>query len=89
MERFWDTARDVGELSMLIAARLTKLNKDDVYTCGMLHDCGLPLMIQAFEDFRGFLQENSNLSPRELESAETETFGFNHYQVAVRLVSVF
>lgn len=85
MERFWDTARDVSELSTLIAKRLTRLNKDDVYTCGMLHDCGLPLMVQAFEGFREFLQENGNLTANELEQAETEKFGFSHYKVGARM----
>ncbi|WP_432697036.1 HDOD domain-containing protein [Marinobacterium sp. YM272] len=85
MERFWDTARDVSELSTLIASRLTHLNKDDVYTCGMLHDCGLPLMVQAFEGFRDFLQQHGNLSTGELESAEVAKFGFSHYQVGSRM----
>lgn len=85
MERFWDTARDVSELSVEIAARISKLDKDDVYTAGMLHDCGLPLMIQAFDGFREFLVEHGNLAPSDLELAEEEAFGFSHYKVGARM----
>ncbi|SEG79320.1 HDOD domain-containing protein [Marinobacterium lutimaris] len=85
MERFWDTAQDVSELSTVIAQRLTRLNKDDVYTCGMLHDCGLPLMVQGFDNYRDFLLKNGNLSAAELEQAETQQFGFSHYRVGARM----
>jgi len=86
MERFWDTAKDVSQLSLNIAAKLRlRLNKDDVYTLGMLHDCGLPLMVQAFSGFREFLQSSPGFNVAELDKQERESFGFSHYQVGARM----
>jgi len=86
MERFWDTAKDVSQLSLNVAGKLRlQLNKDDVYTLGMLHDCGLPLMVQAFSGFREFLQSSPNFNVTELDKQERGSFGFSHYQVGARM----
>ncbi|WP_036188303.1 HDOD domain-containing protein [Marinobacterium lacunae] len=85
LERFWDTARDVSQLSIRVAEELTDLSKDDAYTLGMLHDCGLPLMVQAFPDYRSFLTQAGNLEPAEFERLEVEQFGFSHYQIGARM----
>lgn len=86
MERFWDTAKDVSQLSLKITNILRlKLNKDDIYTLGMLHDCGLPLMVQAFEGFREFLHASPHSSISELDHREREKFNFSHYQIGARM----
>ncbi|WP_027854352.1 HDOD domain-containing protein [Marinobacterium litorale] len=85
MERFWDSARDVAELSMTLAERLTKLDQDDSYTLGMLHDCGLPLMVQAFSEYRDFLRDCGNIEPALLAEKEFARFGFSHYQIGARM----
>jgi HD-like signal output (HDOD) protein len=86
MERFWDTAKDVSQLSLKVADKLRlRLNKDDIYTLGMLHDCGLPLMVQAFAGYREFLHSSPNLSVPELDRQEREVFGFSHYQIGARM----
>ncbi|MBV1787743.1 HDOD domain-containing protein [Marinobacterium sp. D7] len=85
LERFWDTAKDVATLSVSISQRLAKLDQDDAYTLGMLHDCGLPLMVQGFSDYRQFLQSAGNLDPANFAQQESELFGFNHFQVGARM----
>jgi HD-like signal output (HDOD) protein len=86
MDRFWDTAKDVSQLSLKLADLLNlRLSKDDIYTLGMLHDCGLPLMVQAFSGFREFLRSASNLSATDLDREEREQFGFSHYQLGARM----
>lgn len=85
LERFWDTAKDVSQLSVQVAAQFTDLSRDDAYTLGMLHDCGLPLMVQAFPKYRPFLAEAGNLEPAEFEIKERELFGFSHFQVGARM----
>ncbi|GGC08525.1 HDOD domain-containing protein [Marinobacterium zhoushanense] len=85
LERFWDTAKDVATLSVSISQRLTKLNQDDAYTLGMLHDCGLPLMMQAFTGYREFLKGAGNLDPADFGQQEAKLFGFDHFQVGARM----
>lgn len=86
MERFWDTAKDVSELSLRLAARLSpNLNRDDIYALGMLHDCGLPLMIQAFPDFKDTLRTSPCYNSASLEVLQQQKYGFSHYQVGSRM----
>lgn len=86
MERFWDTAKDVSDLSLRLLNRLKlKLDRDDMLALGMLHDCGLPLMIQAYPDFRDTLRASSCYNSAELEALQKQLYGFSHYQVGSRM----
>lgn len=86
MERFWDTAKDVSDLSLRLHIRMNlKLSRDDIHTLGMLHDCGLPLMVQAFPDFRDTLRKAPCYNAREMEVLQQQVYGFSHYQVGSRM----
>ncbi|GAA0789423.1 HDOD domain-containing protein [Marinobacterium sediminicola] len=86
MERFWDTAQDVSQLSIALTAKLgLKVNQDDLYTLGMLHDCGLPLMVQGFQDYRDFLSNIQGYDCTSLQQQEVARYGFSHYQLGARM----
>ncbi len=86
MERFWDTAQDVSRISLILADRLDlNINRDELYTLGMLHDCGLPLMVQAFDDYRDFLRDSQGYDCATLQQQEAQHFGFSHYQLGARM----
>lgn len=86
MERFWDTAQDVSRLSLALADKLgLNISRDELYTLGMLHDCGLPLMVQAFEDYRDFLRDIQGYDCATLQQQEAQRFGFSHYQIGARM----
>jgi HD-like signal output (HDOD) protein len=85
MERFWDTAAEVADIASQLATRLTGICPQDAYTAGMFHDVGVPLMMQAFPDFKDLLVEanrNPNLC---LATIETDRYGFSHYDVGFAL----
>ncbi len=84
-ERFWDTASEVAQLSASLAGHLTGINSEDAYTAGMFHDCGIPLMMQRFADFKELLYEvNSN--PNLMFSNEQDVrYGVNHFGVGYEL----
>ncbi|GAA0698513.1 HDOD domain-containing protein [Marinobacterium maritimum] len=86
MERFWDTAQDVSRLSTVLVDKLgVNINRDVLYTLGMLHDCGLPLMVQAFDDYRDFLKGIQGYDCSALQQQEAQRFGFSHYQIGARM----
>ncbi len=86
MERFWDTAQDVSRLSINLADKLgVNIDRDELYTLGMLHDCGLPLMVQAFKDYRDFLKSIQGYDSATLQQQEIQRFGFSHYQIGARM----
>lgn len=52
MERFWDTAEKVALIGAELAHRLRGIPPDEAYTLGLIHDCGIPLLMQRFPAYR-------------------------------------
>lgn len=85
MNRFWDTATEVADIASMLARRFTGMQPDDAYAAGMFHDFGIPLMMQAFPDFKELMAEaNRNLSIS-LAALEQGHYDFTHYEVGYEL----
>ena len=52
MERFWDRSNDHAMISARLARRVPGLNSEDAYTFGLFHDCGIPILMQRFPNYR-------------------------------------
>jgi len=85
INRFWDTATEVAYVMSSLAQQFTGLSKEDAYTVGMFHDFGIPLMMQAFPDYKGLLMEVNRNPLLRLAAESTERYGFNHYDVGYEL----
>lgn len=83
--RFWDTATEVANICGMLAPKLSALSSDDAYTLGLFHDCGIPLMMQAFKDYKEVLRLSnlSNVKPR--TRIEDRRYGTNHTKVGYEL----
>ncbi|MET0378043.1 MAG: HDOD domain-containing protein [Spongiibacteraceae bacterium] len=89
LNRFWDTAAEVAELMSSLAQQFTGLSTEDAYTVGMFHDFGVPLMMQAFPDYKTLLQQANQTPLSNLVAQETETYGFTHYDVGYELGKIW
>lgn len=85
INRFWDTAAEVAEITSALARQLTGISVDDAYAAGMFHDFGIPLMVQAFPDFKELMAEANAKPDANLSVMETQMYGFNHYDVGYEL----
>lgn len=85
MNRFWDTANEVAEICSTLARRFAGLPPDDAYAAGMFHDFGIPLMMQAFPDFKELMAEANRHLSIPLATLEQEHYGFTHYEVGYEL----
>lgn len=87
VKRFWDTATEVAEITANLTILLSKENPDEAYTLGMLHDCGIPLMMDAFPDYRSFLQAVTGNNVSELHIQEAELYGYHHFTIGSEIAS--
>ncbi len=55
LERFWDTAEQVAMLCAVLAQKIRGIPKDQAYTVGLFHDCGIPLLMQRFPTYKDVL----------------------------------
>lgn len=85
LERFWDTATEVAFISQEITKRYTTLDQDTAYTIGMLHDCGIPLMIQADKTFKDLLRDAHGKPVEVLLTLEQTRYGVNHFTLGAKL----
>lgn len=52
MERFWERSNFTAAVSAHIAAQLHGVSREDSYTLGLFHDCGIPILMQKFPDYK-------------------------------------
>lgn len=56
LERFWDTAAYTAAVSAQLALALPGTQRDHAYCFGLFHDCGIPLLMKRFPDYRETLK---------------------------------
>lgn len=84
---FWRDAITTATGASRLAARLSGLDRNDVYTAGLLSDVGSLVMAQAVGDV--YLQLYRDNGGSSLSAAEHEVFGFDHATVAARMLSAW
>lgn len=80
LERFWDSAEKVASINAYICSVLPKAPREEAYTFGLFRDCGIPVLMQRFPDYR----ETLKLATGEdlpLTTVEEQRHGTNHATV--------
>lgn len=78
LERFWDTAEKVAMICAYLAKALRGIPVDEAYTLGLFHDCGIPLLMERFPNYRETLARANRAADRSFFSVEDEDIGTNH-----------
>ena len=88
LDRFWDesgtTARVAGWLAMKLR-RNCSIRTEDAYTFALFHDCGIPLLLRPFPDYRSVLTTANHDSSGLFTNIEDEKFGINHAELGAEL----
>jgi HD-like signal output (HDOD) protein len=77
LERFWETAANVATLCGLLSQHLVLGDRDETYTLGLFHDCGIPVLMQSCPDYVNVLKL-AKIQDRSMAQVETEQYGFTH-----------
>lgn len=85
LDRFWDTATEVAQLSADIATRVSDLDPHDSYTLGMMHDCAIPLMLESHPEYKAFLRDINAADLFSLTQQEEKNFGINHFSLGAEV----
>ncbi len=51
MDQFWDRSSMTAMAASRIAAEIPGMSRDDAYTVGLFHDCGIPVLMQKYPDY--------------------------------------
>ncbi|HEY6898106.1 MAG TPA: HDOD domain-containing protein [Rhodocyclaceae bacterium] len=78
MERFWDTAEKTALLCAHLAGKLKAIPRDEAYTYGLLHDCGIPLLLQRYPNYKDTLAKANSAETQGFTAVEEADIGTNH-----------
>ncbi|MBI4809669.1 MAG: HDOD domain-containing protein [Nitrosomonadales bacterium] len=87
MLRFWDASARTARLCAWLAMRLDipGLNADDAYTFGLFHDCGIPVLMGRFPNYKEVLGAANRDSKTEFTEREEALVQTNHAVVGCAL----
>lgn len=84
MERFWERSSFHATVSTRLARRVPGVTQEDAYTFGLFHDCGIPILMQRFTDYKDTLAV-ANRSAKSIWEIENERHGTDHVTVGAIL----
>ena len=77
LERFWDSSEKVANIASHICSVLPRAPKNEAYTFGIFRDCGIPILMMRFPDYRETLKLAGG-DDRPMPLVEDERHGTNH-----------
>ena len=78
LEHFWDNAIDTANAMSFIGGEIdSKIPVDTLYSIGLFHNCGMPILALKYTDYNDLLAEASGLALNSLE-LEEQHYHTNH-----------
>ena len=78
LNRFWDTANDVANASVIVSKYIGFSSSDEAYSLGLFHDCGIPLMMMKYPNYLDVLERGYQDSEKRVIDAENEIYKTDH-----------
>lgn len=88
MERFWDSSARTARVSAWLASRLRHrwgIRPEDAYTYGLFRDCGIPVILQPFPEYKQVLGTANEDAERCFTDVEDDLIGVNHAAVGAEM----
>ncbi len=88
LERFWDASEKIAEYSGMLVGLLGQqqgVHADDAYTFGLFRDCGVPVLMRKFPQYREILGLANAEPLRRFTEIEEEHLPTNHALVGCML----
>lgn len=87
LDRFWDGAARTALVSAFLAKQLGCVTPSDAHLFGLFRDCGIPLMLARFEDYKDTLRLANCEARRAFTDVEDERHATNHAVVGSLLAT--
>lgn len=88
MERFWDASAQTAEVAARLSRQLDSpggIRPEDAYTFALFRDCGIPVLMIPFPEYRDLLAKANTERERAFTAVEDEAMGVNHAAVGAQL----
>lgn len=78
LERFWDTSRHTALASSRLAEIVGRVRPETAYTFGLFHDCGIPLLVKRFPEYKDVLRTANKSVGQNFTAIEDAAVNTNH-----------
>lgn len=83
-EKFWERSSLSATIAEMIASKFPTVSKDDAYIAALFHDCGIPLLIMKFPEYRETVMAQCKLG-KFIIDVENDIFSTSHSVVGYLL----
>lgn len=85
MERFWDSSGKLAIAASIIAKRVSAMDRESAYTYGLFQNCGIPVLMKRFPDYKQTLNAANNSSGHSFTEIEEAAHGTDHATIGYLL----
>lgn len=79
LEEFWGNASNIANTSVFIGKSIKQaVSNDKLFTLGLFHDCGIPVMAMRYPDYTETYEHASQTPSETLTSIEESVYQVNH-----------
>lgn len=88
LEDFWENTTNIANTAVYIAKKLNrKVSSEKLFTIGLFHDCGIPVMAMKYANYHEVLQHAQQSPDDNLVTIEEQKFGVNHATIGYYVAS--
>jgi len=88
LEDFWNNATNIANTAVFINKSLKqKLPSEKLFTLGLFHDCGIPVMAMKYKDYQETLTHAMNTPSELLTDIEESIYQVNHATIGYYVAS--
>jgi HD-like signal output (HDOD) protein len=88
LEDFWDNATHIATTCVHIGHSLKQaVSKDKLFSLGLFHDCGIPVMAMKYPDYDDTYQLALKTPSKPLPEVEDEVYGVSHATIGFYVAS--
>lgn len=85
LDNYWSTATEIARLTVQIMQRVSSNSIEEAYSLGMMHNCGITLMMEAIPEYRQFIEHSDANDLGKLIDLEKKHYRINHFQVSTEI----
>ncbi|MCH2039401.1 MAG: HDOD domain-containing protein [Saccharospirillaceae bacterium] len=83
--RFWEAATEVATVCHQLAHSTRSMPADSAYTLGMMHDIGVAVMLDSFENYDVVIGDANSCNAAFIRRVERNSFATDRFEIAGRL----
>ena len=78
LTRFWDSAMDIAMIATAVAKKVNYRCPDNAYALGLFHNVGVPILMNKFEDYMGYMLGGYSSHIERVIDFENQQLNCNH-----------